>query len=108
MAVRTCLVCLAGPCVCSFDESIVVAEDYCVACQGKCTNTDPSDYMHMMADWESLSGGWLDRGATASDIWSFIASVLLTVAKNNGVTWDEVHEVLRLAWKKGEESNGDH
>lgn len=85
------------------DDSITVVEDYCIACKGTCTNEDPADYDHLTVDWEALAGAWMDRGATASDVWSFLASVLLAVARSNDVTWDELEEVLWMAWKKGEE-----
>jgi hypothetical protein len=87
----------------SDDDKITVAENYCIACEGECINDDPADYDHLMVDWDSISGAWMDRGASASDVWSFLASVLLSIAKNNDVTWEELQEVLQAAWQKGEE-----
>lgn len=87
-------------------DKITVAEDYCLACEAKCTSPDQTDFAHMMVDWDGLTGAWIDRGADPSDIWSFMASVLLAVARSNDISWDDVQGILHLAWKKGEEDDG--
>jgi hypothetical protein len=85
------------------DDTITVAENYCLACKGTCTNTDPSDYDHLMVEWDALSGAWLDRGASPHDIWSFLGAILLSVARQNNVPWEEIQEVLHAAWLHGED-----
>jgi hypothetical protein len=82
-------------------DRITVAESYCLACQGECTNDDPENFDHMMVDWDALTGGWLDRGASPAAVWAFLASVLLGIARENDLEWAEVSESLELAWKKG-------
>ena len=91
----------------SDDDTITVAENYCIACKGECVNEDPADYDHLMADWESISGAWIDRGASAHDVWSFLAAVLLGVARQNNLEWDEVKELLEQAWERGAEGDDD-
>jgi hypothetical protein len=84
------------------DDTITVAENYCLACEGECTNEDPADYDHLLVEWEALSGAWIDRGVTPSDIWAFMGAMLLEVARQNDVDWDEIYEALHTAWKRGE------
>jgi hypothetical protein len=88
------------------DDTITVVEDYCIACEGKCTNDDPEDYDHLMAEWDSLTGCWMDKGVSPSSIWAFTASVLLAIARENGLEWEEVQESLASAWKKGTAEDG--
>jgi len=84
------------------DKILVSGEDHCIACQGKCTNDDPGDYNHMLVEHEALTGAWIDRGASPSDIWSFLAAVLIHMAHINDVTEEEFEEVMRVAWRKYE------
>lgn len=83
-------------------EVLVSGEDYCTACQGPCSNDDPADYFHMYADWSALAEAWQDKGADPNDVWSFMASTLLAIARENGVEWQQVHDTLKNAWEKAD------
>lgn len=48
-------------------SEITVVEDYCIACQGTCTRTDPDDYEHMYYEWERLLDLWVQRDVDPPD-----------------------------------------
>lgn len=84
------------------DDTITVVENYCMACQGECTNKDPDDFDHLLMEWDQLTGAWMDRGSSPASLWAFMASVLLSIARENDLGWEEVQTALKAAWEKGE------
>ncbi len=85
--------------------AVIVAENYCIACEGECANKDPEDYAHLLMEWDQLTGAWLDRGASHASIWSFMAAAVMHIAQVNGVTWDELRDELEAAWKRQEDKD---
>lgn len=83
-------------------DAPIIVEDYCIACEGPCSNEDPEDYDHLRVEWENLAGAWQDRGVSPNAIWSFIAAVTLDVARDNDMEWEDLEEVLHLAWQNSE------
>jgi len=63
---------------------------------------EPVDkYDELYADWESLADAWIDRGICAQSIWAFLLSVVLSVARENGLDLSEVLDICTAAWYKG-------
>lgn len=81
------------------DDRITVAEDYCIACRGNCTNDDPSDFGHLCVEFESLAGAWMDRGVSPAAIWAFLGSMLVDISQQNDMTEDEAIEAIQHAWR---------
>lgn len=64
---------------------------------------DPVDcYDTLYAEWESLADAWVDRGVDAQSIWAFMLSVVLSVARENGLSLPEVLDICSRAWNKGD------
>lgn len=75
--------------------------DDCQACEGPCINTDPEDYDHLFLDFLELQDHWVEQGVTGNAIWSFLGSLILSMASDSGQEWADIQSALYSAWKQG-------